>query len=171
MLGVSLLSLNKIKEFDDLIKKISQQKYSNLTHQQKYLSLLKHYKEKNYTTVITGFESLNKSTILTNNSGTRRVLSDVFYYWRALSFINIGEYQNALKETFRFRPVNNQASVGYILDHYWPKKDYLRGMAYEGMGDQLNARRSYEDFLRVWKNADNTLPVIIDTKQRLEKIR
>ena len=171
MLGLSLLSLDKIKEFDQLIKKISQQKYSKLTHQQKYLSLLKLYREKNYKAVITGFESLDKSTILTNNSGTRRVLSDVFYYWRALSFIKLGQYQNALKETFRFRPVNNQASVGYILDHSWPKKDYIRGMAYEGLGDKLNAKRSYEDFLRVWKNADNTLSEIVDAKQRLEKLR
>ena len=38
MLGLSLLSLDKTKEFDQLIKKISQQKYSKLTHQQKYLS-------------------------------------------------------------------------------------------------------------------------------------
>ena len=99
------------------------------------------------------------------------MLSDVFYYWRALSFIKLGQYQNALKETFRFRPVNNQASVGYILDHSWPKKDYIRGMAYEGLGDKLNAKSSYEDFLRVWKNADNTLSEIVDAKQRLEKLR
>ena len=52
MLGISLLSLDKIKEFDQLIKKISQQEYSNLTHQQKYLSLLKLYKEKNYKAVL-----------------------------------------------------------------------------------------------------------------------
>ena len=44
-------------------------------------------------------------------------------------------------------------------------------MAYEGLGDKLNARRSYEDFLRVWKNADNTLSEIVDAKQRLEKLR
>jgi hypothetical protein len=105
-----------------LIEKISEQKYSDLTHQKKYLYLLKLFKTKNYKDVISGFEVLDNSTILTNNSGTRRVLSDVFYYWRAQSFLELGEYQNALNETFRFRPVNNQASVGYILDHYWPKE-------------------------------------------------
>ena len=65
MLGLSLLSLDKTKEFDQLIKKISQQKYSKLTHQQKYLSLLKLYREKNYNAVITGFESLVEENIQT----------------------------------------------------------------------------------------------------------
>ena len=171
MLGLSLLELGKIKEFDSLIEKISEQKYSDLTHQKKYLYLLKLFKTKNYKDVISGFEVLDNSTILTNNSGTRRVLSDVFYYWRAQSFLELGEYQNALNETFRFRPVNNQASVGYILDHYWPKKDYIKGLAYEGLGDEINARKSYQDFLRVWSNADNSLPDIIDAKQRLENLR
>lgn len=171
MLGLSLLELGKMKEFDSLIEKISEQKYSDLTHQKKYLYLLKLFKTKNYKDVISGFEVLDNSTILTNNSGTRRVLSDVFYYWRAQSFLELGEYQNALNETFRFRPVNNQASVGYILDHYWPKKDYIKGLAYEGLGDEINARKSYQDFLRVWSNADNSLPDIIDAKQRLENLR
>lgn len=171
MLGLSLLELGKMKEFDSLIEKISEQKYSDLTHQKKYLYLLKLFKTKNYKDVISGFEILDNSTILTNNSGTRRVLSDVFYYWRAQSFLELGEYQNALNETFRFRPVNNQASVGYILDHYWPKKDYIKGLAYEGLGDEINARKSYQDFLRVWSNADNSLPDIIDAKQRLESLR
>ena len=171
MLGLSLLELGKMKEFDSLIEKISEQKYSDLTHQKKYLYLLKLFKTKNYKDVISGFEVLDNSTILTNNSGTRRVLSDVFYYWRAQSFLELGEYQNALNETFRFRPVNNQASVGYILDHYWPKKDYIKGLAYEGLGDEINARKSFQDFLRVWSNADNSLPDIIEAKQRLENLR
>ena len=83
----------------------------------------------------------------------------------------MGEYQNALNETFRFRPVNNQASVGYILDHYWPKKDYIKGLAYEGLEDEINARRSYQDFLSVWSNADNSLPEVVDAKQKLENLR
>jgi len=171
MLGLSLLELGKTKEFTDLILKISKHKYSELTHQKKYLTLLNLFKAQKYKDVIDGFEVLNNSTILTNNSGTRRVLSDVFYYWRALAFLEMGEYQSALNETFRFRPVNNQASVGYILDHYWPKKDYIKGLAYEGLGDEINARRSYQDFLSVWSNADNSLPEVVDAKQKLENLR
>ena len=30
------------------------------------------------------------------NSDVRRIMSDVFYYWRAKSFIEINDYQNAL---------------------------------------------------------------------------
>ena len=61
--------------------------------------------------------------------------------------------------------------MGYIFDNFWPKKDYIRGIAYEGLGDKINARKSYEDFLRVWKDADSTLPEIIDANQRLQKLR
>jgi len=171
MLGLSLLSLNNINEFDEIVKTISKTKYSDLTHHKDYLNLLRDYKEKNYKAVIRGFESLDKSTILTNNNGTRRVLSDVFYYWRAKSFLELGDYKNALKEIFRFRPVNNQASISFILDHYWSKKDYLKGLAYEGLGDEINARKSYSDFLHIWKDADKSLPEIFDASKRLEKLR
>ena len=57
-----------------------------------------------------------------------------------------------------------------IFDHSWPKKDYLRGMAYEGLGDLINAKESYMDFLRIWSDADEDLPEIIDVKKRLETI-
>ena len=82
----------------------------------------------------------------------------------------MGDYQNALKETFRFRPTNNEITGRAIFDHYWPKKDYLRGLAYEGLGDISNARESYIDFLRIWSDADENLPEIVDTKKRLRKL-
>ena len=50
----------------------------------------------------------------------------------------MGDYQSALKETFRFRPTNNESTGRIIFDHCWPKKDYLRGVAYEGLHCKLD---------------------------------
>ena len=169
-LGLSLLYLNKMGEFDQIISKISNISYSDKTHQKKYLINLRNYMDKKYLVAIDGFEDLDNSYIYTLSGGFRRALSDVFSYWTAKSYIEMGDYQNALKQTFRFRPVNNQITGQFVFDQYWPKKDYLKGLAYEGLGDNANARESYLKFLRTWSEADEDLPEIIDAKNRLRKL-
>jgi len=169
-IGLSLLYLNKMSDFEQIIKKISNISYSDRTHHKNYLIHLRSFMEKKYLVAIKGFEILDNSYIYARKSGLRRILSDVFYYWRAKSFIEMGDYQNALNETFRFRPVNNEITGRMIFDNYWTKKDYLRGLAYEGLGDKSNARESYIDFLRIWSNADENLPEIIDAKKRLRNL-
>ena len=168
--GLSLLYLNRMSEFDEIIKNISNISYSDKTHQKNYLISLRDFMDKKYSVAIKGFEELDSSYIYARKSGIRRTISDVFYYWRARSFVEMGDYQSALNETFRFRPVNNEITGTMIFDHYWPKKDYLRGLAYEGLGDKSNARESYIDFLRIWSDADDNLPEVIDAKKRLSKL-
>ena len=168
--GHSLLYLNQKGEFEEIIKKISNISYSDKTHQKDYLIHLRNFMDKKYIDAVKGFEALDNSYIYARKSGIRRTISDAFYYWKARSFIEMGDYQNALNETFRFRPVNNEITGPMIFDQYWPKKDYLRGLAYEGLGDKSNARESYIDFLRIWSDADDNLPEIIDAKKRLSKL-
>ena len=169
-LGLSLLNLDRSEELNKLIKEIENTSNSNFTHQGRYLSLLLDYKNENYQKVIKGFESLDNANLYSINSDVRRIMSDVFYYWRAKSFIALGDYQSALKETFRFRAANNHVSGQTIFDAFWPKKSYLKGLAYEGLGDRVNAIESFEDFLRIWSNADEDLPEIVDTKKRLRNL-
>ena len=168
--GHSLLYLNQMGEFEEIIKKISNISYSDKTHQKDYLIHLRNFMDKKYIDAVKGFEALDNSYIYARKSGIRRTISDAFYYWKARSFIEMGDYQNALNETFRFRPVNNEITGPMIFDQYWPKKDYLRGLAYEGLGDKSNARESYIDFLRIWSDADEDLPEIIDAKKRLRNL-
>mgnify|MGYP001353335450 CR=1 FL=1 len=168
--GHSLLYLNQMGEFEEIIKKISNISYSDKTHQKDYLIHLRNFMDKKYIDAVKGFEALDNSYIYARKSGIRRTISDAFYYWKARSFIEMGDYQNALNETFRFRPVNNEITGPMIFDQYWPKKDYLRGLAYEGLGDKSNARESYIDFLRIWSDADENLPEIIDAKKRLRNL-
>ena len=169
--GMSLLHLNMMSEFDEVLEKVSKISYSNRTHHKDFLINLKNFKEKKFLLASNGFQDLDNSNIYVRKKGQRRTLSDVIYYWRTKSFIEMNDYQSALKETFRFRPTNNETTGRTIFDHCWPKKDYLRGIAYEGLGDISNARESYMDFLRIWSSADADLPEIKDAKQRLESLR
>jgi hypothetical protein len=43
--------------------------------------------------------------------------------------------------------------------------------AYIMMGDGARARKAYEDFLTLWKDADPDIPVFIQAKQELAAIR
>jgi tetratricopeptide (TPR) repeat protein len=169
-LGLSLLSLNRMREFEDIFQKIEKVPFVDRTHHKEYLRLIKQYEKGRYREVIQGFELLDNSNIVVANPTRRRALSDVFYYWRAISFLELGEYHNALRETYRFRSANNQITGSYVLDQYWPKQYYLKGLAYEGLGDERNARESYKGFLKVWSEADDDLPEIIDAKKRLKDL-
>ena len=169
-IGLSLIELEKFDELDQILNDISNAPNSNRTHQERYLSLLKLYKQGDYMKAIKGFKELDNADLYALNKDIRRTLSDVFHYWRARSFLAINDYQNALKETFNFRAANNQITGQTVFDQFWPKKYYLKGKAYEGLGDKVNAIESYEDFLRAWSNADEDLPEIVDTKKRLRNL-
>ena len=169
--GLSLLYLKRFGDLEKIIDEISTTPNSNRTHHKQYLTLLKHYENADYQRVIDGFEELDNTDLFSSTKGARRTLSDVFYYWRSKSYLEIGDYQNALKETFKFRAASNQITGQTVFDQFWPKKNYLKGIAYEGLGDIVNAIESYEDFLRLWKNADSYLPEIIDAKKRLENLK
>ena len=101
------------------------------------------------------------------NQQHNRNINILFFFF--LKFIKV-QKKVELKETFRFRPANNDITGRMIFDQYWPKKDYLRGLAYEGLGDKSNARESYLDFLRIWSDADVNLTYIIDAKKRVRNL-
>ena len=169
-LGLSLISLNRLNELDGIIQKIEKVPFADRTYHKEYLRLIREFEKGNYGDVINGFELLDNSNFVLPNPSRRRAMSDVFYYWRARSFLELGEYHNALGETFRFRSANTQITGSYVLDEFWPKKDYLKGLAYEGLGDERNARESYKEFLKVWSEADEDLPEIVDAKKRLKEL-
>tara|TARA_Y100001936_G_C16063339_1_gene665572 strand:- start:522 stop:2360 length:1839 start_codon:yes stop_codon:yes gene_type:complete len=168
--GLSFISLNQIDKLDEILQKIDEVPFSNRTHHKDYLMLMMKYNQGLYRDVIKGFELLDNTDMAIDNIGRRRALSDVFYYWRAKSFLELGEYDNALRETFRFRSSNNHITSSYVLDEFWPKHFYLKGLAYEGLGDKNNAQQSYKEFLEVWNEADENHPELVDAKKRLRRL-
>jgi hypothetical protein len=39
------------------------------------------------------------------------------------------------------------------------------------MGDAAKARKAYEDFFALWKDADGDIPVLLETKKEYEKLK
>jgi len=54
---------------------------------------------------------------------------------------------------------------------YHPKSILLLGKIFEQKGQRDKARQQYEKFLKLWKNADEDLPELIEAKTRLTKLR
>jgi tetratricopeptide (TPR) repeat protein len=48
---------------------------------------------------------------------------------------------------------------------------YYAGLAYESSGWNDKAIERYEEFLTIWKDADPGIPIAIDAKQRLERLK
>ena len=53
----------------------------------------------------------------------------------------------------------------------YPRGYYVRGLAYEKMGDYARAKENYEALLDLWKQADENIPELIDTKKRLANLK
>ncbi|MBC8183798.1 tetratricopeptide repeat protein [candidate division KSB1 bacterium] len=51
-----------------------------------------------------------------------------------------------------------------------PKYHYRLAKLYEEKGTTQKAIKEYEKFLDIWKDADEDLPELIDTKDRLKKL-
>ena len=48
---------------------------------------------------------------------------------------------------------------------------YRLGKLYEKKGNNEQALKYYQDFLNIWKDADEDLPELIDAKSRLLKLK
>jgi Tfp pilus assembly protein PilF len=157
--------------YSKTIAKFATLSNSTIYQQQLYLEGIELFFEGKYKQSLNKFDNmLDRSDLIFQKLGQKRVWEDVCRYWRSRSLLELAEYQKAIDETRFFRPSHNELTYELIFDEFWPKKDYLRGLAYEGLGDSQNARESYEGFLKVWYQADENLPEIIDAKRRLRNL-
>ena len=170
-LGQSLIMLNKFDELDDILEKLKKTKYYDQTHEYRYLKNLRLYYEGDYQNVIKGFNAFDNSEVIVLMKTLRPVLSDICHYWKAKSYLELGEFENTIDELNQFRPNHNGSTLFLIFDEFWPKRNYLKGLAYEGLGDNRSAQESYEKFLKDWSDADDDLLEIMDAKERLRKLQ
>jgi hypothetical protein len=52
-------------------------------------------------------------------------------------------------------------------EYMWARRHFKMATAYEKMNDFSRAKKEYESFLRLWKDADPDIPEIIEAKNRL----
>ncbi len=62
-------------------------------------------------------------------------------------------------------------SLGWEPQVYWIQAHYNLGKIYEKKGNYEQAITYYQEFLKIWKDADEELPELIDVKSRLTKLR
>jgi DNA-binding winged helix-turn-helix (wHTH) protein len=81
-------------------------------------------------------------------------------YIRGLAYLELGDGQSAVAQ---FQKVidNPGFSVRHVIG---PLARLQRGRAKKMMGDNASARKSYEEFLSIWKDADADLPVYRQAK-------
>ena len=170
-LGQSLIMLNKFDELDNILEKLKKTKHYNQTHEYRYLKNLRLYYEGDYQNAIKGFNAFDNSEVIVLMKTLRPVLSDISHYWKAKSYLELEEFGNTIDELNQFRPNHNGSTLLLIFDEFWPKRNYLKGLAYEGMGDKRSAQESYEKFLKDWSDADDDLLEIMDAKERLRKLK
>jgi serine/threonine protein kinase/Tfp pilus assembly protein PilF len=97
----------------------------------------------------------------------RREFNALFINPLAQAYYKAGDLEKALGEYKRI------ASLTYsrIWDgDIYAKSFYMMGMIYERMGKKAESIENYRRFLELWKDADPSIPEVIDAKKRLEAI-
>ncbi|HEU4870233.1 MAG TPA: protein kinase [Pyrinomonadaceae bacterium] len=72
-----------------------------------------------------------------------------------------------------------EAEARKVLDHrgqsplssLWPLAHVMLARAAAMQGNTAEARKSYQEFLTLWKDADQDIPVFVEAKRELEKLR
>jgi tetratricopeptide (TPR) repeat protein/predicted Ser/Thr protein kinase len=78
----------------------------------------------------------------------------------------LGEAVDLLEAAvIRYDRVRAMTPIWSVKAHYW------LGRAYEGSGWNTKAVEQYETFLGIWKDADPGIPVVEDTRRRLEGLK
>ena len=90
------------------------------------------------------------------------------YYTAAKIYINKGDYKLAFKCADEMQAPTRE---NFAYDVTFPRAHYIRGIAYESMGNMKKAIESYNALLDLWKNADASVIELIDTKKRLAKLK
>ena len=75
--------------------------------------------------------------------------------------LRAGEYNQALQV------IQAAQQVKTARNQYYVRQYLLLGKAHEGLGETDEARKSYKEFLRLWKAADRDLPDLLDAQRRL----
>lgn len=76
-------------------------------------------------------------------------------WWSPISFPTI---------SLSFLPASDYWPIASVKAHYW------LGVAYEQQGNKVKAKKEYEKFLEIWKDADFNSPEMADAKTRLAKL-
>jgi tetratricopeptide (TPR) repeat protein len=97
---------------------------------------------------------------------------DMYPIWRyeiAKHFLKKNQHDKALAQLDTMNTMYC-SQYGYRAVFY-PRSFYLRGQIHEAAGEISLAMENYQKLLDIWKDADQDLVVLVDTKRRLKKLQ
>jgi tetratricopeptide (TPR) repeat protein len=84
-------------------------------------------------------------------------------------YYETGDLDKAISRYEEIISITN--SLGWEGQDCWIMAHYNLGKLYEKKGNTEQALKYYQDFLNIWRDADEDIPVVIDAKSRLAKLR
>ena len=87
-------------------------------------------------------------------------------YTRGLAYLQTNSGREAATE---FQKILNRRGVDPLSPLY-PLSHLGLARAYTLVGDLSNARKSYQDFLGIWKDADPDIPVLVQARGEYAKL-
>ena len=86
---------------------------------------------------------------------------------RSLVYLKLGQGAQAAAEARKILDHRGQGPLSLL----WPLAHLTLARAAVMEGDMAQARKSYQDFFTLWKDADHDMPILIEAKQEFEKIK
>ncbi|MGH9949160.1 MAG: hypothetical protein ACRD6X_18470, partial [Pyrinomonadaceae bacterium] len=89
-------------------------------------------------------------------------------YLRGLSFLRLGKGAEAAAEFQKI--IDRRGQADFFVSTLYPLAHLGIARSAAVSGDTALARKSYEDFFTLWKDADADLPILIEAKKEYEKL-
>jgi Tfp pilus assembly protein PilF len=85
---------------------------------------------------------------------------------RSMVYLKLGQGAQAAAEARKILDHRGQGPLSTL----WPLAHLALARASAASGDMNQARQSYQDFLTLWKDADQDIPILIEAKREFEKL-
>lgn len=86
---------------------------------------------------------------------------------RTMSYLKLGQGAQAIAEARKILDHRGQGALSLL----WPLAHLSLARASAMQGDTAQARKSYQDFFAIWKDADQDIPILIEAKREFEKLK
>jgi eukaryotic-like serine/threonine-protein kinase len=90
-------------------------------------------------------------------------------YLRGLCYLRLGKGAEAAAEFQKI--VNSRGQTDFLVSTLYPMARLGLARAAAAKGDSAEARKLYEQFFALWKDADPDLPILIEAKNQYAKIK
>ena len=86
---------------------------------------------------------------------------------RTRAYLKLGQASQAAAEARRILEHRGEGPLALV----WPLAHLTLARAAAMQNDMAQARKSYQDFFTIWKDADNDIPLLLEAKREFEKLK